>query len=106
MPNEHFCLKWNNFQRNIVAALGNLKLDEDFVDVTISCEGGKLIKAHKVILSACSDYFRDLFRVRHSKDFFLRSEVISVSIDFRKLIDFLHAPNFLFKLQTTVNLVI
>ena len=62
MPNEHFCLKWNNFQRNIVAALGNLKLDEDFVDVTISCEG-KLIKAHKVILSACSDYFRDLFRV-------------------------------------------
>ena len=65
MPNEHFCLKWNNFQRNIVAALGNLKLDEDFVDVTISCEG-KLIKAHKVILSACSDYFRDLFRVSHS----------------------------------------
>ena len=63
MPNEHFCLKWNNFQRNIVAALGNLKLDEDFVDVTISCEG-KMIKAHKVILSACSDYFRDLFRVR------------------------------------------
>ncbi len=62
MPNEHFCLKWNNFQRNIVAALGNLKLDEDFVDVTISCEG-RLIKAHKVILSACSDYFRDLFRV-------------------------------------------
>ena len=72
MPNEHFCLKWNNFQRNIVAALGNLKLDEDFVDVTISCEGGKLIKAHKVILSACSDYFRDLFRVRHILDFRFR----------------------------------
>ena len=69
MPNEHFCLKWNNFQRNIVAALGNLKLDEDFVDVTISCEG-KLIKAHKVILSACSDYFRDLFRVSKTHTFF------------------------------------
>ena len=66
MPNEHFCLKWNNFQKNIVAALGNLKLDEDFVDVTLSCEG-KTIKAHKVILSACSDYFRDVFRVRKSK---------------------------------------
>ena len=50
------------FQRNIVDALGNLKLDEDFVDVTLSCEG-KTIKAHKVILSACSDYFRDVFRV-------------------------------------------
>ncbi len=64
MPSEHYCLKWNNFQTNIVAALGNLKLDEDFVDVTLSCEG-KSIKAHKVILSACSEYFRDVFRVRN-----------------------------------------
>ena len=63
MPTEHFCLKWNNYQTNIVQALGNLKLDEDFVDVTLSCEG-RSIKAHKVILSACSDYFRDVFRVR------------------------------------------
>ena len=62
MPTEHFCLKWNNYQTNIVSALGNLKLDGDFVDVTLSCEGRK-IEAHKVILSACSDYFRDVFRV-------------------------------------------
>ena len=62
MPTEHFCLKWNNYQTNIVSALGNLKLDGDFVDVTLSCDGRK-IEAHKVILSACSDYFRDVFRV-------------------------------------------
>ena len=67
MPSEHYCLNWNNFQNNIVAALGNLKLDEDFVDVTLSCEG-KSIKAHKVILSACSEYFRDVFRVRNKID--------------------------------------
>ena len=67
MPSEHYCLKWNNFQNNIVAALGNLKLYEDFVDVTLSCEG-KSIKAHKVILSACSEYFRDVFRVRNKID--------------------------------------
>lgn len=64
MSNEHFCLKWNNFQTNIVSALCTLKCDEDFVDVTLSCEG-RSIKAHKVILSACSDYFRDVFRVRN-----------------------------------------
>lgn len=63
MPHEHYSLKWNNFQSNIVTALCNLKCDEDFVDVTLACEG-KTIKAHKVILSACSDYFRDVFRVR------------------------------------------
>ncbi|XP_059083351.1 broad-complex core protein isoforms 1/2/3/4/5-like [Tigriopus californicus] len=61
MPTEHFCLKWNNYQTNIVSALGNLKVDEDFVDVTLSCEGRK-IKAHKVILSACSDYFKEVFK--------------------------------------------
>lgn len=59
---EHYCLKWNNYQSNIVQALSNLKVDEDLVDVTLSCEG-KTIKAHKVILSACSDYFKDVFRV-------------------------------------------
>ena len=67
MPTEHFCLKWNNYQTSIVSALGNLKLDGDFVDVTLSCGdgSGRRIEAHKVILSACSDYFRDVFRVRN-----------------------------------------
>ena len=63
MGSDQFCLKWNNFQTNIVCALGSLKLEEDFVDVTLSCEG-RSIKAHKVILSACSSYFRTVFRVR------------------------------------------
>jgi len=61
MTSDQFCLKWNNYQANIVCALGNLKLDEDFVDVTLSCEG-RTIKAHKVILSACSAYFKNVFK--------------------------------------------
>jgi len=61
MTSDQFCLKWNNYQANIVCALGNLKLDEDFVDVTLSCEG-RTIKAHKVILSACSSYFKNVFK--------------------------------------------
>ena len=65
MTSDQFCLKWNNYQANIVCALGNLKLDEDFVDVTLSCEG-RTIKAHKVILSACSSYFKNVFKVVNS----------------------------------------
>ena len=57
MTSDQFCLKWNNYQANIVVALGNLKLDEDFVDVTLACDG-KTIKAHRVVLSACSSYFK------------------------------------------------
>ena len=62
MPNEHYCLKWNNFHSNMVSALGNLKLDGDLVDVTIMADGRRL-KAHKVVLSACSEYFRQIFKV-------------------------------------------
>lgn len=59
---DQFCLRWNNFQSNIVSALDSLKCSEDLVDVTLTCEG-RNIKAHKVILSACSPYFRNVFKV-------------------------------------------
>ena len=62
MASDQFCLKWNNYQANIVRALCNLKFDEDFVDVTLACDGQN-IKAHKVILSACSTYFKNIFKV-------------------------------------------
>ncbi|CAH1644315.1 unnamed protein product [Spodoptera littoralis] len=58
---DQFCLRWNNFQSNIVSALDSLKCSEDLVDVTLTCEG-RNIKAHKVILSACSPYFRNVFK--------------------------------------------
>ncbi|GJQ87947.1 hypothetical protein Trydic_g12877 [Trypoxylus dichotomus] len=38
-----------------------MKRANDFVDVTLSCEGKK-IKAHRVILSACSAYFYDILK--------------------------------------------
>ena len=59
---EHLCLKWNNFENNISSYLDILRSENDFVDVTITC-GEKNFKAHKVILSACSPYFRGIFQV-------------------------------------------
>jgi len=59
---HQYCLRWNNFQNNIASALGSLKAEEDLVDVTLSC-GGRIVKAHKVVLSACSPYFREVFKV-------------------------------------------
>ncbi|KAK7604417.1 hypothetical protein V9T40_005603 [Parthenolecanium corni] len=61
MAADHFCLRWNNYQSNMVSELDSLRSDEDLVDVTLSCEG-HLLKAHKVILSACSSYFRNVFK--------------------------------------------
>nr|CAD7264605.1 unnamed protein product [Timema shepardi] len=60
--NQQFSLRWNNYLRHITNAFDSLRSDEDLVDVTLSCEG-KRIRAHKMLLSACSTYFRDLFKV-------------------------------------------
>lgn len=58
---EQFSLRWNNYLSHITFALDSLRTQEDLVDVTLSCEGKK-IRAHKVLLSACSSYFRDIFK--------------------------------------------
>ncbi|XP_030761603.1 longitudinals lacking protein, isoforms H/M/V-like isoform X5 [Sitophilus oryzae] len=58
---QQFCLKWNNFQANITSQFEALRFSEDFTDVTIACDGQQL-QAHKVVLSACSPYFKELFK--------------------------------------------
>ena len=60
-PDKTFCLKWNDFQQNIFSTIRNLRLDLDFLDVTIFCSG-KQVKAHKVILSACSNTFKAILK--------------------------------------------
>jgi len=61
MGSEKFCLRWNDFQSNISNALEDLRSDKDFFDVTLACEDEQ-IQAHKVILSACSPFFRNVLR--------------------------------------------
>ena len=57
---EKFCLKWNDFQENIISAFKYLREDSDLTDVTLACEGNQQIQAHKVILSASSPVFKTL----------------------------------------------
>jgi len=58
---EKFCLKWNDFEANISGAFRELRGDEDFFDVTLACEDDQ-VEAHKLILSACSPFFRTILR--------------------------------------------
>jgi len=59
---EQFCLRWNDFQQCIKTTFTDLRDESEFMDVTISCDGGEQVKAHKVILSACSVTFRHLLK--------------------------------------------
>eukprot|EP00092_Neocalanus_flemingeri_P018778 GFUD01020336.1.p1 GENE.GFUD01020336.1~~GFUD01020336.1.p1 ORF type:complete len:341 (-),score=61.96 GFUD01020336.1:85-1107(-) len=61
MGSEKFCLRWNDFENNISSAFRELRDDKDFFDVTIACDEEQ-IQAHKVILSACSPFFRNVLR--------------------------------------------
>jgi len=61
MASEKFCLRWNDFENNIGSAFRELRDDKDFFDVTLACEDEQ-ISAHKVILSACSPFFRNTLR--------------------------------------------
>ena len=61
MMGEKFCLKWDDFQENLLASFQELRSDNDFTDVTLACED-QSVKAHKVILSACSPFFKKLLK--------------------------------------------
>lgn len=58
---QQFCLRWNNYQTNLTSVFDQLLQSESFVDVTLACDG-QSIKAHKIVLSACSPYFQSLFQ--------------------------------------------
>ena len=59
---EKLCLQWNNFKENITASFGSLRHDEDFADVTLACEDGKQVEAHKVILASSSPVFQKILK--------------------------------------------
>jgi len=58
---EKFCLRWNDFESNISLAFREIREEKDFFDCTLSC-GSKQLQAHKLILSACSPFFRSILR--------------------------------------------
>ncbi|XP_067014016.2 protein tramtrack, beta isoform isoform X2 [Anabrus simplex] len=60
LSTQRFCLRWNNHQSNLLSVFDQLLHDESFVDVTLAVEG-RLLRAHKMVLSACSPYFQALF---------------------------------------------
>ncbi|XP_011329055.1 longitudinals lacking protein, isoforms H/M/V isoform X2 [Ooceraea biroi] len=85
MSDEQFSLVWNSFPRNLSSGLYNLLTDEQLVDVTLAAEG-QILRAHKLILSVCSTYFRELFKGNSCK----HPIVILKDVNYRDLSAMLH----------------
>ena len=59
---EKFSLKWNDFNSNVSKSFGILRDAEYLHDVTLVSDDHQKISAHKFVLSACSEYFQDIFK--------------------------------------------
>jgi len=60
MDPENYQLTRNDFELCAKNAFKNLLGEEEFSDVTLACSNNKQVKAHKVILGACSPFFREV----------------------------------------------
>lgn len=58
---KQFAVNWNNHMNHVRKAFDSLLHNSELTDVILYAEGQK-IGAHKMLLSACSTYFRNLFR--------------------------------------------
>lgn len=61
---QQFCLRWNNHQSTLISVFDTLLENGTLVDCTLAAEG-KFLKAHKVVLCACSPYFAVSYRINH-----------------------------------------
>ncbi|XP_018907224.1 uncharacterized protein [Bemisia tabaci] len=64
--NQQFCLRWNNHQSTLISVFDALLESGTLVDCTLAAEG-QYLKAHKVVLSACSPYLGMLLSQHYEK---------------------------------------
>ncbi|EFX80958.1 hypothetical protein DAPPUDRAFT_8020, partial [Daphnia pulex] len=85
---QQFCLRWNNHQSALVSVFDHLLQSEAFVDVTLAVEG-LLLRAHKLVLSACSPYFQAMFASHPAKHPIIILKDVRYN-DLRALLDFMY----------------
>ena len=86
---EKLCLQWNGFQENVQSAFGHMRGTNDFADVTLACEDGKQIEAHKVILASLSPFFQKILeKNKHSHPLIYMKGM--KSDDLTGIVDFLY----------------
>ena len=59
---DNFVLRWNDFQANVANSFLDLRVEEDFFDVTLACDEDHQLQAHRVILAASSGFFRGMLK--------------------------------------------
>ena len=59
-------LTWDGFSEHLKNVFNDLNTSKTFTDVTLVCDDDEILKAHRFILSSCSDVFKTMFADNHS----------------------------------------
>ena len=86
---EKFCLKWNDFQTNVSRSFYVLRNENHLHDVTLVTDDHEKVPAHRLVLSACSDYFKDIFKNNQHSHLLLCLDGIS-SQDLKNIMDYIY----------------
>merc|ERR1740129_1249429 len=60
---EEYNLTLDSYPQHLGDIMRQLLLSEEFADVTLVCDDGKQIKAHRNILSICSPVFKNTLQI-------------------------------------------
>ena len=86
---EKFCLKWNDFHSNIGKSFKSLRYEDDLFDVTLVSDDYNQVSAHKLVLSACSEYFKNIFKNNKHSHPLLCLEGVSLQ-DLNNVLDYIY----------------
>ena len=71
------------------SAFGNIRNDVDFADVTLACEDGQQVKAHKVILASASPFFQNILKKTQHPHPLIYTRALKLE-DLVAIVDFLY----------------
>ena len=86
---EKFALKWNDFQTNVSKSFSLFRNESYLHDVTLVSDDFQHIPAHKLVLSASSEYFKRLFQETKQSQPLLCLDGIS-SFDLENVLDYVY----------------
>ena len=86
---EKFCLRWNDFETNVSKSFSLLRNEDYLHDVTLICDDNSQVSAHKLVLSACSEFFKSIFKNNKNQNPLICLEGIS-SKELQDILDYMY----------------
>ena len=88
---EKFSLTYNDFGTNVVRSFSSLRRDSALCDVTLVTDDHKQVRAHKIVLATCSEFFQTIFQnsPSHSSQMMLYLSDFS-SDDLHTILDYIY----------------